>query len=364
MNTSKIVHVIGALVAGGAEKFVVDLLVEMKKKGYDVSLLVLSSRTDKAGELFTSKLKDADVACYIGTTNKVGFKSLLWFAKVLPLIKPDYIHLHTPNTELAYYLAGRFYKHSHKLFRTIHNTSIKYGAITKRAFNKNNVIKTIACGNSTFEAYKDSITDDFEIIQNGVAFDWPAKSIEISHKAREALNLSDDVKHYLCVGSMSADSMSDSQKAQDILIQSWIDSKMGDSGAVLHLLGTGNLIEDFMNLAKGNESIIFHGVSKDVKTWLLACDYFIMPSRYEGLPIAAIEAIATGIFCIFSDIKPLHELKPPYVYWVDKESNMSLSKALNLSLNTENNIDIKKIEEFRNVFSITHTAQSYLNLYN
>ena len=364
MPKEKILHVIGALVAGGAEKFVVDLLIEMKKQGCDVSLFVLSNRTDAAGKIFSEKLSNANIKYYLGPTKKVGVKSLISMAKNLNVIKPDYIHLHTPNTELAYYLVGRFYLRVHKLFRTIHSTSVKYGALTKRAFSKNDVVKTIACGDATYQAFKESILTKFETIQNGVAFDWLIKSKDLTRTTKNELGLDLGKKHYLCVGSMSGTSLLECPKAQDLLIKSWKKVSMGDKGAVLHLLGTGNLIDDLKDLAGKDESIIFHGVSGDVKNWLLACDYFVMPSRYEGLPIAGIEAIASGIYCILSKIKPLQELEPPYALWIEMDSQQSLSEVLESSFNENNEIVSGMIETFRKKYSIEQAAMHYIKLYS
>ena len=364
MPKEKILHVIGALVAGGAEKFVVDLLIEMKKQGADVSLFVLSNRTDAAGKLFSAKLNNANIKYYIGPTGKVGINSLICLANNLNIIKPDYIHLHTPNTELAYYLVGRFYLPVHKLFRTIHNTSIEYSGLTKRAFSKNDVVKTIACGDATYQAHKDYIPTVFETIQNGVSFDWPIKNKAITRNIKNELGLDLDKKHYLCVGRMSGTSLLECQKAQDLLIKSWKDISMGDKGAVLHLLGTGNLIDDLKDLAGKDESIIFHGVRGDVKNWLLACDYFVMPSRYEGLPIAGIEAIASGVYCILSKIKPLQELEPPYALWIEVDSQQSLSEVLESSFDENKEIVSGMIETFRKKYSIEQTAEHYLKLYS
>lgn len=363
-SNEKILHVIGALVAGGAEKFVVDLLIEMKNQGSNVSLFALSNRTDAAGKLFAKKLSDARIKYYFGPTKKVGIRSVITLARSLNIVKPDYIHLHTPNTELAYYLVGRFYLRAHKLFRTIHSTSVKYGSLTKWAFSENNVFKTIACGDATYQAYKDSVPTSFETIQNGVAFDWPIKNKDITKDIKIKLGLDLHKKHYLSVGSMSGATVYKSPKAQDLLIKSWKKVSMGDKGAVLHLLGTGNLIDDLMGLAGQHESIIFHGVRDDVKSWLLACDYFVMPSRYEGLPIAGIEAIASGIYCILSKIKPLQELEPPYALWINKDSELSLSKVLKSSFNKNNTIATDKIEAFRMKYSIEKTAEHYLKLYS
>jgi glycosyltransferase involved in cell wall biosynthesis len=49
--------------------------------------------------------------------------------------------------------------------------------------------------------------------------------------------------------------------------------------------------------------VIFTGVREDVPTLMLgAMDAFILPSLYEGLPLALIESQAAGLPCVFSDI--------------------------------------------------------------
>ena len=46
----------------------------------------------------------------------------------------------------------------------------------------------------------------------------------------------------------------------------------------------------------------FAGMRSDVPRLLGACDRFVLPSLYEGLPSALIEAQAAGLFCVFSDV--------------------------------------------------------------
>ena len=48
------------------------------------------------------------------------------------------------------------------------------------------------------------------------------------------------------------------------------------------------------------DEVIFLGVRKNVQDYLFAADCFVMPSLYEGLPVAAIEAQCTGIPCVLS----------------------------------------------------------------
>lgn len=53
------------------------------------------------------------------------------------------------------------------------------------------------------------------------------------------------------------------------------------------------------------DSVIFLGVSDCVEKWLQAMDIFLMPSKSEGLAIAALEAQTAGLPCILSNQIPI-----------------------------------------------------------
>ena len=51
-----------------------------------------------------------------------------------------------------------------------------------------------------------------------------------------------------------------------------------------------------------NDNVIFTGVRSDVSEILNVFDLFLMPSFYEGLPVSIIEAEASGLKCLLSDV--------------------------------------------------------------
>ena len=88
-----------------------------------------------------------------------------------------------------------------------------------------------------------------------------------------------------------------------------------------------------------------------------------MPSRYEGLPIAAIEAVGTGLPCVFTDIPPLRELHAPAVTWTDVNNIGQLAEALQtISANCPQASESATLE-FRSWFGIGRTAMAYRNYY-
>lgn len=73
----------------------------------------------------------------------------------------------------------------------------------------------------------------------------------------------------------------------------------------LLLVGDGERKEFLLNLArsKGLEGkVFFLGIQERVQEFLMAADYFVFPSRYEGLPLTVIEAQISGLSCLISDV--------------------------------------------------------------
>lgn len=74
--------------------------------------------------------------------------------------------------------------------------------------------------------------------------------------------------------------------------------------AVLMLLGEGAGMESVKKQAEElglAKDVLFMGNKKDVWNYYQAMDYFVFPSRFEGLPGTVVEAQAAGLRCIISD---------------------------------------------------------------
>jgi glycosyltransferase involved in cell wall biosynthesis len=364
----KVVHVIGAMIAGGAERFVASLATKLKIEGVDVRLWVLSNRRDEVGQDAASALSRAGVSCESGPSARIGWATVRWYARQLASDRPTIVHLHTPNTELAHFLSGypaldaRFRKNL-ALIRTIHNTEVPSNWIVRRAYRKNRASCSIGCGAAVAAAYKNLVSGQLTSIQNGVDFSYPIKSRESTALARTRLGIEQNGFHAIHIGRMGGATPQAAQKAHDVLLDAWRRSGIGTRGGILHLLGDGNLREQLMQLASGDPSIRFHGVSNDVHSWLQAADCFLMPSRFEGLPIAAIEAVGAGLPCLFSDIAPLRELAPPLARWCGVNDAASLARELGAMFDQAGLPTISDTEKFRERYSIEETARQYLQVY-
>ena len=76
---------------------------------------------------------------------------------------------------------------------------------------------------------------------------------------------------------------------------------------MLIIIGKGSLkyeIEKKVSISGLNDKIIFIHHTFEVEKYMFASDLFVLPSLYEGLGIAAIEAQAAGLPTVISDGVP------------------------------------------------------------
>jgi len=101
------------------------------------------------------------------------------------------------------------------------------------------------------------------------------------------------------------------EKGQDVAILAWQQVVRRKPNAVLMLVGQGRTRDDLGALAKRSgvgDSVEFAGFVPDPKALMCACDAIIVPSRKEGLGLAAIEAMALERPVIVSDAGGLVEV--------------------------------------------------------
>ena len=91
------------------------------------------------------------------------------------------------------------------------------------------------------------------------------------------------------------------QKNQAMLIRAFAEFLKDHPGYTLSLYGEGELEAELKELAAGlgvEKSVIFHGNIENIHPEIADAEMFILPSDYEGLSNALLEAMMMGIPCI------------------------------------------------------------------
>lgn len=96
------------------------------------------------------------------------------------------------------------------------------------------------------------------------------------------------------------------EKRVEDLVTVWPAIREHDPLATLLVVGTGEQ-ESFLRRA-GTDGVVFTGAVADVAPYLRAADIFALPSVAEGLSNALLEAMASGLACIATDVGAAPEL--------------------------------------------------------
>lgn len=96
----------------------------------------------------------------------------------------------------------------------------------------------------------------------------------------------------------------DYQKNHEFLVNVFKEVYRYNENVQLLLVGIGHdfdKIKDLVHRYKIDNAVTFLGIRDDVEDIMQAMDIFCLPSRFEGLPIVAVEAQASGLKCVLSD---------------------------------------------------------------
>ncbi len=143
------------------------------------------------------------------------------------------------------------------------------------------------------EAVRRSITVPIEVVHNPVPPGWVPATPADKDIARSELELPDG-PIAVCVGRFSR------QKGQDVLVSAWpiVRQRVGD--ATLVLVGDGPDLESVRQSA--GPGVLFPGASRDPRPYLAAADIAVLPSRWEGLSLSMLEAMASGRSLVVTDV--------------------------------------------------------------
>ena len=156
-----------------------------------------------------------------------------------------------------------------------------------------------ACSNLAAKyMFGDSICEKKNVLIIPNAIDTEKFDIDIETRNKYRKKLGIESAFVIChIGRMSE------QKNPLRMIDIFDEVYKKDNTARLLYIGEGELHAEVYSYVKNKESkdaVNFLGIRHDIPALLQCSDMFFLPSLYEGLPIVAVEAQASGLPCILS----------------------------------------------------------------
>ncbi len=275
MKPLKVVQVITGLGAGGAERLLLDMQAAFRPDHVDTKLVSIS-RDTKGLEVYGHR--DVSVEIFDLAANRL--RALRDLRRYLRHAAPDVIHAHMFHALVAVVLAqlGLTGPRPAIVFTShLGGYSPLRSAITRILRYRRAADIIFAPGQ-----HPELNARHVEVIANGVPIP--------DHPVTRRIWAPDGPVRFVAVGRLA------DQKDPLGLLRSFAAADL--AGATLDILGAGPLLGEAQALATTlgiKDRVTFHGLRSDVAHILAMSDVFVMHSRYEGMPMALLEAAAQAM---------------------------------------------------------------------
>ena len=299
----KVLHYIAGFLFGGIESMFLNWYEHIDKEKIEFELL---KRTQEDTDELRRFQKMGGV---VHTLNKLSARRIFDFRSSVKEFFAkhhdyDILHVHGSNDPFVFQYAKKYgikvvILHSHA---ALVNKKTGYRHL-KNLFdliNKSYVDDYFACSKKAGE-YRFGIENvqnhKVKIINNAIK----VKNYVFDQTTRDEYRTQLKIEDKFVVGHVGRMTF---QKNYPFLIDIFYEVWKKNNNTVLLLVGDGPDYPDIKHKVAelglvGN--VIFLGIRTDVTNLLQAMDVFLLPSRWEGLPVTVIEAQATGIKCVVAD---------------------------------------------------------------
>jgi glycosyltransferase involved in cell wall biosynthesis len=270
---------------GGTERLLAGTVRHLDRARFEVEVAYLLPWKDA----FVAEIEDAGVPVHCLDAPRAG--SVGWLGRLRRLVRErriDLVHTHMPLPAAAARLAlpGTAFVH------TEHNMWDRYRpatrAVNKATYRRNRAVIAVSDG----VAGSISSLVPVEVVTHGIDVGNIRRDDAAKAEARALLDLAPDAPVVGTVGNMTA-----KKDHASLLVAT---RRLVDEHPDLRLVlvGSGPLEGELQKQAAElglAAHVLFTGMRNDVFDLLAAFDVFTLSSRFEGLPIALLEAMATGV---------------------------------------------------------------------
>ncbi|MBN1990362.1 MAG: glycosyltransferase [Bacteroidales bacterium] len=359
----KVLHVINTIEAGGAERLVAELAIQNHKLGVDTYVYIL--KKTKINFFLDTFLSNNVNYTFSKRNSFYDVRHIFDIAKFIRNNKIDIIHAHLSFSLYYVALAKYLFFLPVKLITTEHSTNnnrrklIVFKLLDTFIYKRYDLIIAITEDtkiklNNWVNATKfNSVT-----IINGINIKNFQNSVPIA--LRDELKLTPDKKLLLNVGRFRE------AKNQKLLFESltYLPEEY-----ILVLIGTGSLLDEYKQYVNDlliSDRVFFLGAKSNVEQYYKSSDLFILPSKWEGFGLVAVEAMAAGIPILVSNVPGLSDVVGNGGFLFESENVHDLVQKILFINNNPEEVKKRKYAASLRVmdFSIETMAEKYLEQYN
>lgn len=361
----KIIHILSDLDVGGMQKFCLDLANYQISRGYDIEIWCLNYNKKKS---LSSKL-GIDIVDFDA---KLKFWNIFLMLRIFFSIskRSKDTKIHTHGIALYFSIVAIVFLRKLKSFHTIHNLCDHEAGVARRFFNKAlftfKLVKPVTISDEVHSSFNNFYKNcKCTLIKNGVPNSRNEASIDLKKELLDnykiSTNTSDNI--FLNVGRF------DFQKNRKLLFDVFEHFSRNNKSKLLVIGGEKDEnnpyykeIKDHPGIQRG--SIVLLGNRSDVNQLYSISKYFILSSRFEGLPLALLEAMREGLICISTPAGGCASVLKE-VGFVSKDFNFDeLYRSLKMGVNCNiDEVSRKTIEKFNNKYTMDICGEKYHNLY-
>lgn len=290
---------------GGVERLIASSIRHFDHDRFDVEVAYLLPWKDA----FVADITDTGVRVHC--VGRLGLANVLWPWRLRRIVREqnyDIIHTHMPlSAAIARVVLGRrprFVHTEHNVWERHRRPSRWANALTLSR-NSSVVAVSASVAQSIVPPKRFVKKPPVEVLLHGINLNEIHPCFTGREHARRALGLDADDLVIGTVGNLTR------KKNQQMLLQATAQLRERIPNVRLVVIGTGPLDESLRRLAARlqiDDRTVFTGSREDVLELLPGFDVFCLSSQFEGLSIALVEAMATGVACIATAVGGMPEV--------------------------------------------------------
>lgn len=321
MKKSKIVQILRSAYYGGVENHVYSILKYIDYEKCDVHLICLTN--EPVNERFRNLNIHIHQLDDIPTQSFKAIRNIIPLIKVLKVIKPDIVHLHGIRPIFIGSVASRI-NHVKHIISSYHG-SYKLMSIGFDGKQKTHLLLASKLMHYTGFSISDDIIVDADNLKKeieeiyfvnlfNISKSWIEKTISIhngidvsryvnvykNHNMRRKIGISSEAT---VIGTVSR--LDEPKKGIAILLKAARDILRRGKDVYFIIVGEGYSKTELQNMAADSsisERVKFLGFWDNLQEIYSTLDIFVLPSISEGFPIVNLEAMASGLPVVATNV--------------------------------------------------------------